>query len=371
MRRVAEPGRVARKGALQASASLIVLAIASSDLRAQSAQSTQPSPPPAGAPQGQWSSWSDAGLTGHPATDPAIGLPPLGPFANIDPGIGWEGAIGFDHRLAGCEAATAPLLVEVGHTPCWLSPYHISGQFRYGQNIGGSDPVSRTNVSMSLLTTSGTATPAIVDATGSGTLNNESHWLVDLGVGRDFGLGSSNVQAILGVRVAEISSTASGTGNLQACLSGPPPGMFCTTPATGGFSFQSRSQFLGVGPRLGVDGTQPLAGSWGVEYLGGVAVLFGNRSLTATQTVSATTTTIVPPSTLTSMTALNPSSTVGVFNLDAQAGISYWLTPNFKLTVSYRFDGYFNALTIVEPNGAPGQQDRFYYGPMLRGTVAF
>jgi hypothetical protein len=71
------------------------------------------------------------------------------------------------------------------------------------------------------------------------------------------------------------------------------------------------------------------------------------------------------------VTALSASSTVGVFNLDAQVGISYWLTHNFKLTASYRFDGYFNALTIIESNGALGQQDRFYYGPMLRGTITF
>jgi hypothetical protein len=336
---------------------MIALAVASSDLRAQSGQSSQ-SPPPSqlppsttSAPQGQWSSWSEAGLTGHPALDPAIGLPPLGPFANLTPGAGWEGALGFDYRLSR-----------------W-SPYHISGQFRYGENNGGSAPVSLTNTPLTLFTTSGATAPAVVDATGSGALNKEGHWLVDLGVGRDFGLGSGNVQTTLGVRVAEITSTASAAGNLQACLSGGPPGIFCTTPASGGFSFQSRSQFLGVGPRLGVDGSQPLAGSWAFDYLGGVAVLFGNRSLNATQTLSATTT--FPPISLASITALNPSSTVGIFNLDAQAGISYWLTPNFKLTASYRFDGYWGASTIIEPTGAPGQQDRFYYGPMLRGTATF
>ena len=370
MSHIASPTRVARKAVLLASASVIALAVASSDLRAQSAQPTQSPPPTAGAPQGQWSSWSEAGLTGHPALDPAIGLPPLGPFANIDPGVGWEGALGFDYRLGRCEATTGPLLVKAGPAPCWLSPYHISGQFRYGQDNGGSDPFSSTDVTVPLLTTSGTSTPTVISATGSGTLNNESHWLVDLGVGRDFGLGSGNVQTTLGARVAEIISTASGAGNLQACLSGGPPGPFCTTPASGGFSFQSRSQFLGIGPRLGVDGSQPLAGSWVFDYLGGVAVLFGNRTLNATQTVSATTTAF-PFTTLSSITVLNSSSTVGIFNLDAQAGISYWLTPNFKVTASYRFDGYWGALTIIEPTGAPGQQDRFYYGPMLRGTVTF
>ena len=364
MSRITSPKRLARKRVLLTSASLIALVVASSDLHAQSAQS----PPPAGAPQGQWSSWSEAGLTGHPALDPAIGLPPLGPVANVDPGSGWEGALGFDYRVGQCEAATAPLLVKAG-PPCWLSPYHVSGQFRYGLNNGGSDPFSLTGVTVPFLTTSGASAPAVVNATGSGTLNSESHWLLDLGVGRDFGLGSGNVQTTLGVRVAEITSTASGAASIQACLSGGPPGPFCTTPASGGFSFQSRSQFLGVGPRLGINGSQPLAGSWAFDYLGGVAVLFGDRSLNATQTLFATT--APPPSTLTSITALNSSSTVGVLNLDAQAGISYWLTRNFKLTASYRFDGYFNALTIIETTGALGQQDRFYYGPMLRGTLTF
>jgi opacity protein-like surface antigen len=366
MRRITSPRRLARKRVLLASASLVALAVASSDLRAQSTQST---PATTGAPQGQWSSWSEAGLTGHPALDPAIGLPPLGPVANVDPGSGWEGALGFDYHLGQCGAATAPLLVKAG-PPCWLSPYHVSGQFRYGQNNGGSDPFSLTGVNVPFLTTSGTSAPGVVNATGSGTLNSESHWLVDLGVGRDFGLGSGNVQTTLGVRVAEITSTGSGAASVQACLSGEPPGPFCTTPASGGFSFQSRSQFLGVGPRLGINGSQPLAGSWAFDYLGGVAVLFGDRSLNATQTVSATLT-ISPFTALTSITALNSSSTVGVLNLDAQAGISYWLTQNFKLTASYRFDGYWGAMTIIEPNGAPGQQDRFYYGPMLRGTILF
>jgi hypothetical protein len=358
---IASPSRRARKTVLLASASLIALAVASSDLRAQSAQST---PPTAGAPQGQWSSWSEAGLTGHPATDPAIGLPPLGPFANMDPGVGWEGAIGFDHRL--CEAAPAPLLAKANPPPCW-SPYHIVGQFRYGQNYGGSDPFNLTDAALTVFTPLGASHTALVTATGSGTLNDESHWLVDLAIGRDFGLGSSKAQAQLGIRVAEITSTASGAGALSGCLFGALP---CATAVTGNFSFQSRSQFLGIGPRLGVDGSQPLGGAWAFEYLGGLAVLLGNRSLNASQTVFATTTSpSFPPQT--SVAALSASSTVGILNLDAQAGISYWLTHDFKLTVSYRFDGYFNALTIIEPNGSVGQQDRFYFGPMLRGTVTF
>jgi len=302
-------------------------------------------------------------LTGHPATDPAIGLPPFGPFANLTPGVGWEAALGFDYQLAQ-----------------W-SPYHISGQFRYGQNSGGSAPSSSTGIPLTLMTPSGSTTPAVVNASGSASLDKEDHWLVDFAVGSEFALASGNAQAKLGIRVAEIASTANGLGTqtgtanglADVCtpvVSGPPICVVSPTtfPVTGNISFQSRSQLLGVGPRLGVDGSEPLGGSWTFDYLGGIAVLFGNRSLNATQTAYATT---IAAGSLNSVTALSASSTVGVFNLDAQVGISYWFTRNFKLTASYRFDGYWNALTIIEPDGTLGQQDRFCYGPMLRGTVTF
>jgi hypothetical protein len=158
MSHITSPRRVARKPVLLATASLLALAVASSDLRAQSAQSTGSPPSTASAPPGQWSSWSEAGLTGHPALDPALGLPPLGPFADLTPGAGWEGALGFDYRLAQCGATTAPWLVKANPAPC-LSPYHVFGQFRYGQNNGASDPFSRTSIPISLRTTAFLGTP--------------------------------------------------------------------------------------------------------------------------------------------------------------------------------------------------------------------
>jgi hypothetical protein len=309
-------------------------------------------------------------LTGHPATDPAIGLPPFGPFANLAPGAGWESALGFDHRLAGCEATAAPLPVKANPASCGWSPYHISGQFRYGQNNGVSDPFTHALSAFTL--GSGLATASgVANAIGSASLGREDHWLVDFAIGRDFALGSGTTQAKLGVRVAEITSTATGAGALQGCANSSVNSFPVCTQVTGNTSFQSRSQFLGVGPRLGIDGSQPLAGSWAFDYLGGLAVLFGNRSFNATQTLFATVVTAAPPITLNSLTALSLSNTVAVFNLDVQAGISYWLTSNFKLTVSYRFDGYWNALTIIEPDGGLGSQGRFYYGPMLRGSLTF
>jgi hypothetical protein len=311
---VSVPGLVARKAALLASVSMMALVVALSDLRAQQ----QSGAPPGGAPPGTGSSWSEAGLTGQPATDPAIGLPPFGPFADLGPGVGWTAAVGFDYHPA-------------------QSPYLFSGQFRYDRNNGTSAPTSSP-------------------ITGTATLNKGTHWLVDVAVGLGFG----NAQINLGSRVAELASTAnaSGFGAIE-----------CVTPTTcttGNISFQSRSQFLGVGPQLSIKGSAPLGGSWAFDYFGGVAALVGSRSLNATQAFYPTLSGFPSP-----VTTLCACSTAVVPNLEVQAGISYWLTPDFKLTVSYRFDGYWNALRVIESNGGLGQQNQFYYGPVLRGTITF
>jgi hypothetical protein len=50
-------------------------------------------------------------------------------------------------------------------------------------------------------------------------------------------------------------------------------------------------------------------------------------------------------------------------------GLSYWFSPNTKVTASYRFDGNFKALKTF--NTAGMSIDRFYDGPMLRLTTRF
>jgi hypothetical protein len=63
-----------------------------------------------------------------------------------------------------------------------------------------------------------------------------------------------------------------------------------------------------------------------------------------------------------------------VFNADAQAGLSYWFSPNVKITASYRVDAYFNALKTIKTgtaNGSFTSVDQIYNGPMLRLTSSF
>jgi hypothetical protein len=83
-----------------------------------------------------------------------------------------------------------------------------------------------------------------------------------LGVGQELGLG--NMQATLGVRMAE-------------------------PLASNGFtpSFDPR-RYLGVGPRLGLEGNRPLQSSWVVEWKVGAALLNGKSHVRHRRVASST-----------------------------------------------------------------------------------
>ncbi len=118
-----------------------------------------------------------------------------------------------------------------------------------------------------------------------------------------------------------------------------------------------RSTFVGAGPRFGLQGEVPLGSQWSFDWLAGAAVPYGERNLTASATVGGVT---IP---------LQASSdSRAIFNVDAQAGLSYWINPNLKLTAGYRFDGYFRALKTLNSAGNVVDVDRFYNGPMVRLT---
>ena len=139
--------------------------------------------------------------------------------------------------------------------------------------------------------------------------------------------------------------------------------------AAAAISLDERSQFLGVGPRAAIDGTMPLGGPWGIDYMGGVAVLFGEHRLNTTAQVVSSGSFFGP----TGIFSVNNTSTSNnpVFNADASAALSYSFTQHVKLSAGFRFDGYWKALRTFDANGNPVDVDRFYYGPFLRLTGKF
>src|SRR5262249_11367855 len=348
--------RLGRKTTLLAGASMIALAVVSSGVLAADLKPLVRKAPPviAPPPQDRWTWWAEGGAfnTGDPSFGP---FPFLAAPIGITPNIGWEAAVGFDY------------------VPAALQIYHFSGQFRYGAAQRSKlFPASLASPSPPGLkffypARGPRTTSAFVNGVGSAELK-EHHWLVDFMVGRDFQLGSSRAQGQIGIRIADIYAKITGNGSVSGSDT-PPPGT--GSPITGVFSFAPRSRFLGVGPLLGIIGAQPLGGSWALDYLGGVAVLFGDRKFDSSSAMTLTLNPVISPAVATLNSALSNSSFGAVFNLDAQLGISYWFTPSLKATLSYRFDGYWGALRTVNAAGAFVNEDRFYYGPMFRVTYTF
>jgi hypothetical protein len=315
--------------ALLAGASVVALAAAAPS--AGAADLNKPTltkaPPPTPVAKDTWTWWIEGGAFNTAGDDINKGISAVA----FKPQWGPEGAIGFDWRP--------------------FAPMHVVGQFRYG-SASRSKPLNFTAAS-------GGGT--VVTTTGSQSLR-EDRWLIDFGIGRDFGLGNTHAMWTLGIRVADLRAKLTSNGSFHATtFTATGGGASVPTVFTGAFSAVEKSTFVGAGPRFGVQGDIPLGGPWSIDWLAGAAVLFGERSLQITATAGG-----VP-------FAANASDSPAVFNVDAQAGLSYWFSPTMKVTASYRFDGYFKALKTLNANNASltSNIDRFYNGPMLRLTTTF
>lgn len=284
-------------------------------------------------PVNPWTVWAEGGLQGIAGGDPGIaGLTP--PFAPAKKTWGWDVAGAIDYRFNGV--------------------WHASADFRYGENK------KRTSTGIQ----QGTSTTAFIFVGGSTATRKESNWVADFMIGRDFGLGTGDTQLKAGVRVARIEGTTDGSGLLVSATSA----YFLTQ------KYSQTSKFTGVGPRVALEGNQPLVGPWSLDYEGGIAVLFGKHSVSQTGSGVQLTpggaffanncATGCPAST-------SSSSNKPVFNADAMLGIAYAFTPYARLSLNYHVDYYANAMRTVNSAGAFSDTYRLYHGPNLRLTLKF
>ena len=307
-------------------AGVSVVALAAAAPSAGAADLNKPSltkaPPPVPVARDTWTWWIEGGAFNgdHNANNLGAG--------DIKPQWGPEGAVGFDWQP--------------------FAPMHVVGQFRYG-SASKSAPFA---FGFAGATTGGSG----FTGTASGNQNiREDHWLVDFAIGRDFGLGNTHAMWTLGVRVADLRAKLTANGSFAVTGA---------TTTTGVFNVVQKSTFVGAGPRLGVQGDIPLGGQWSIDWLAGAAVLFGERNLVQNATAATATGSVTSIS-------QGASNQAAVFNVDAEAGLSYWFNPNLKITAAYRFDGYFKALksTNVTTAGTSFTNvDQFYQGPMVRLT---
>ena len=289
---------------------------------------------------------------------------------DLTPKIGWEAATGFDYRFAG-------------------SPWHVSGQFRYGEG-GKSSGIARSAgtidpVILALIGAGGGGIGGITSAGGSeafSTNYKETRWLADIAIGRDvFGSGANAMQLKGGLRISEFVSRMNTTDATNQFFNfAPVPFGGAGGPLLSSIGINTtnvtnqRNAFLGAGPRIGVEGSVPFAGNWAFDYLGDVAVLFGTQKSLNTQTSNATTTPTFLAPLLGAGGNINTTANERfntVLNEDIQVGISYWVTQHFKLSASYRLDAFVNVQNqgaAVVTNPAP---DRYTHGPRLAVSAQF
>jgi hypothetical protein len=330
---------------------------------------------PAAEPRGQFRVWGEGGAIwsgGDPIGRDYVladfanfifGNPQPGRF-DLTPKLGWEAATGFDYRFAGL-------------------PWHVSGQFRYGESRNSRSAASAGVTSPALIALIAVV-PPISAFGGSETIAanyKETHWIADLAAGRDvLGNGPAAMQLKFGVRLSEfVGKTAISdlsTTNVTFTPALVVPGFPAVGPASINNSTLTdlRSSFLGAGPRIGVEGSVPLAGGWAFDYLGDAAALFGNQKLvsTASNTFSISPAFLIGvfgPGNNTTTTTINQRFAT-VFNADIQLGVSYWMTQNVKLSASYRLDAFFGVLNQTFATSAQ-TTDRYIHSPRVAVTAQF
>jgi hypothetical protein len=227
---------------------------------------------------------------------------------------------------AGLLAATLLVAALPAHAQDLTAPTRdtaprLSVQTPYGLSSGGAQG------SYYFQTTPGTAFNSYNATRGFTDLSIAQ----PLGIGRELGIG--NVSATLGARVAD-PLIANGF-----------------TP-----SYDDR-RYLGVGPRVGLQGNAPVGSSWNVEWQVGASMLFGNSTADGGATTNP-------------VTSYAGSQSGSVVNVDGLLGLSHWFDSASKLTLGYRADAHFKN-TQNQNFGVPPAQnaDRIDHGPMVRFTI--
>jgi major outer membrane protein len=207
------------------------------------------------------------------------------------------------------------------NVPTWADGWHITTQGPYGFTSGGAPG------SFFFQSTPGTAFASPNGTRGFTDILAER----SLGFGRELGL--DNLQATVGARVAEPLITNG------------------FTPA-----YDDR-RYVGVGPRLGLEGSKKLSSSWSLDWQIGAAVLFGDRGASVGDGVTS----LLPNYT---------GSSSSVVNIDGLLGLSYWFSTASKLMLGYRADAYLKGTgNFAVPTVANQSADRIDHGPMVRFSV--
>jgi hypothetical protein len=129
---------------------------------------------------------------------------------------------------------------------------------------------------------------------------------------------------------------------------------------------QGSSQFIGVGPRVGVDFNT--MGTWGFVGSVSVAWIEGSRQsqymTTTTASIGGSPPTVTP-------TGLFNDRYVGVGNLEGMIGVAWQFSANGEFVVGYKVDEWYNIRDSFSFAGFNNKQDVLTQTPFLRVTLRY
>jgi hypothetical protein len=137
-----------------------------------------------------------------------------------------------------------------------------------------------------------------------------------------------------------------------------------TIGSAGGFIEQNtRSEFLGAGPRVGVDFSSRLGeGPVGFSGMLATAVIFGELDTEVDTSITS--------GGATSGSSFSFHENETIFNLEAAFGTDFHLTDNAVLTIGYRGE-YWNEFRFSDDKVGGGADSMLSHGPFLRFTTEF
>jgi len=118
------------------------------------------------------------------------------------------------------------------------------------------------------------------------------------------------------------------------------------------------SEYLGIGPRIGVGFSTPVSGQLGISGEVGFAHLFGDRKDTV------------------SFSSGGPSESSGfserenVTSLDAQVGVDYFFSPTSKISAGYQFQQLWN-IDSFSDGDSRDSEPRMIHGAFVGFTTTF
>jgi hypothetical protein len=187
-----------------------------------------------------------------------------------------------------------------------------------------------------------------------------SYNVVDFEAGYTFNLGAVDLRVFGGVRYTDTNHTQTSTLFLYS--------------AGAVFSHTREVDQWGIGPRLGIEGLVPL-GSSGVFVNAAMSgsALFGDRDTIDTDVANYS---LLP-------NTISFEDNNDFYNAEGEVGIGYGVelgnARSMMITIGYRAEAWYNATDTSSSAPLPAginaqgeeEEDVFFHGPFLRGTLNF